>query len=207
MGTPWLWKQPPCWRFWFRSYEISTVRRWTQCFFPFLKSQQCFLLPHLWGGMGNGRSKLEGKKTYMLVFKTGNAASLDLHMHRYIYIYKMYIDTVYIYTHKNIIYIYICVNYIYYIFFSPSAWAQHLHQPSSTWVKVFAHDRCRAWAKESSKNTSSARKWQVVTFLLVWALPKDPPKSGKIALFPAFWLPFLALPGVFWVGPPTKEIW
>ena len=43
--------------------------------------------------------------------------------------------------------------------------------------------------------------------LLVWALPKDPLKSGKIVFFLGFWLPFLALPGVFWVGPSTKEIW
>ena len=46
-------------------------------------------------------------------------------------------------------------------------------------------------------------KWKISNckFPLVWALPKDPPKSRKIALFPGFWHLFFALPGVLWGGP------
>jgi hypothetical protein len=47
----------------------------------------------------------------------------------------------------------------------------------------------------------------LVNFLLVWALPIDPPKSGKIALFPAFWPKCLVLARVRLVGPLTQEIW
>ena len=67
----------------------------------------------------------------------------------------------------------------------------------------------------SCRNLEGARgktvwvKWcGFANFPLVWALQKiAPPKSRKFVLFPAFWLPFLALPGVFWVGLPSKEIW
>jgi hypothetical protein len=85
-------------------------------FFSFSEIPTMLLVAPPMGGMGNGRSKLEGKKTYMLVFKTGNAASLDLHMHRYIYIKCILILCTYI--HIKILYIYMCKLYLLYIFFS-----------------------------------------------------------------------------------------